>query len=68
MLKLSAAERAWREALRFTTARADREFLLSRLAVCTALGKGECALKDFEHVQAMTSQAPPDHEQKEDSP
>jgi RNA polymerase sigma-70 factor (ECF subfamily) len=29
-----AAERAWREALRFTTARADREFLRRRLAVC----------------------------------
>jgi predicted RNA polymerase sigma factor len=29
----SAAERAWREALRFTTARADREFLRRRLAV-----------------------------------
>ena len=30
----SAAERAWREALRFTTARADREFLRRRLGVC----------------------------------
>jgi RNA polymerase sigma-70 factor (ECF subfamily) len=30
----SAAERFWREALRFTTARADREFLRRRLAVC----------------------------------
>jgi RNA polymerase sigma-70 factor (ECF subfamily) len=30
----SAAERAWREALRLTTARADREFLQRRLAVC----------------------------------
>jgi predicted RNA polymerase sigma factor len=30
----AAAERAWREALRFTTARADREFLRRRLAVC----------------------------------
>ena len=30
----SAAECAWREALRFTTARADREFLRRRLAVC----------------------------------
>jgi RNA polymerase sigma-70 factor (ECF subfamily) len=30
----SAAERAWREALRFTTARADREFLHRRLALC----------------------------------
>jgi RNA polymerase sigma-70 factor (ECF subfamily) len=30
----SAAERAWREALRFTTPRADREFLRRRLAVC----------------------------------
>jgi hypothetical protein len=29
-----AAERAWRQALRFTTARADREFLRRRLAVC----------------------------------
>jgi len=29
----SVAERAWREALRFTTARADREFLRRRLAV-----------------------------------
>jgi RNA polymerase sigma-70 factor (ECF subfamily) len=32
--QLSAAERAWREALRFTTARADREFLNRRLALC----------------------------------
>ena len=32
----SAAERAWREALRLTTARADREFLRRRLAVCRA--------------------------------
>jgi RNA polymerase sigma-70 factor (ECF subfamily) len=30
----SAAERAWREALRFTSARADRELLRRRLAVC----------------------------------
>jgi predicted RNA polymerase sigma factor len=30
----SAALRAWREALRFTTARADREFLHRRLAAC----------------------------------
>jgi RNA polymerase sigma-70 factor (ECF subfamily) len=30
----SAAERAWREALRFTTARADREFFSRRLALC----------------------------------
>ena len=30
----SAAERAWLEALRNTTARADREFLRRRLAVC----------------------------------
>ncbi len=30
----SAAERAWREALRLTTARADREFLSRRLAAC----------------------------------
>ena len=30
----SAAERAWREALRLTTARADQEFLRRRLAVC----------------------------------
>ena len=29
-----AAERAWREALRLTTARADQEFLRRRLAVC----------------------------------
>ncbi|MCI0743338.1 MAG: hypothetical protein L0Y72_30285, partial [Gemmataceae bacterium] len=34
----AAAERAWREALRFTTARADREFLLRRLAVCRREG------------------------------
>ena len=32
--QLAAAERAWREALRLTTARADREFLLRRLAAC----------------------------------
>jgi RNA polymerase sigma-70 factor (ECF subfamily) len=30
----AAAERAWRDALRWTTARADREFLESRLALC----------------------------------
>lgn len=30
----SAAERAWREALRLTTARADRDFLRRRLAIC----------------------------------
>ena len=30
----SAAERAWRKAPRLTTARADREFLRRRLAVC----------------------------------
>jgi predicted RNA polymerase sigma factor len=30
----AAAERAWREALRLTTARADREFLHRRLAAC----------------------------------
>src|ERR1700723_715168 len=30
----SAAECAWREALRLTTARADREFLHRRLAAC----------------------------------
>lgn len=30
----TAAERAWREALRLTTARADREFLCRRLAAC----------------------------------
>jgi RNA polymerase sigma factor (sigma-70 family) len=30
----SAAERAWREALRLTTASAEREFLLRRLAAC----------------------------------
>ncbi len=34
----SAAERAWREALRLTTARADREFLRRRLAVCRGDG------------------------------
>jgi RNA polymerase sigma-70 factor (ECF subfamily) len=33
----SAAERAWREALRLTTARADREFLLRRLAEVAAV-------------------------------
>jgi RNA polymerase sigma-70 factor (ECF subfamily) len=38
----SAAERAWREALRLTTARADREFLRRRLAVCRP-GGGEPA-------------------------
>ncbi len=32
----AAAESAWREALRFTTARADREFLQHRLAACEA--------------------------------
>ncbi len=37
-----AAERAWREALRLTTARADREFLCRRLAVCRPDG-GESA-------------------------
>ena len=30
----AGCQRAWREALRFTTARADREFLRRRLAVC----------------------------------
>ncbi len=30
----AAAERAWREALRFTNARAEREFLQRRLAAC----------------------------------
>jgi RNA polymerase sigma-70 factor (ECF subfamily) len=34
----SDAERAWREALRFTTARADQEFLRRRLAVCRPNG------------------------------
>jgi predicted RNA polymerase sigma factor len=34
----AAAERAWRQALRFTTARADREFLRRRLAVCRGDG------------------------------
>ncbi|MGO9468294.1 MAG: hypothetical protein ACLQIB_11255 [Isosphaeraceae bacterium] len=34
----SAGERAWREALRFTTARAEREFLRRRLAVCRGDG------------------------------
>ncbi len=38
----SAAERAWREALRLTTARADREGLRRRLAVCRPNG-GELA-------------------------
>jgi RNA polymerase sigma-70 factor (ECF subfamily) len=38
----AAAERAWREALRFTTARADREFLHRRLAGCRA-DEGETA-------------------------
>ena len=33
------AERAWREALRFTTARADREFLRRRLAICKHDGR-----------------------------
>jgi predicted RNA polymerase sigma factor len=32
--RYSAAERAWRQALRFTTARADQEFLRRRLALC----------------------------------
>jgi RNA polymerase sigma-70 factor (ECF subfamily) len=40
----SPAERAWREALRFTTARADREFLRRRLAVCRPDG-GEPAME-----------------------
>jgi RNA polymerase sigma-70 factor (ECF subfamily) len=40
--QLSAAERAWREALRLTTARADREFLHRRLAACRS-GGGEPA-------------------------
>jgi predicted RNA polymerase sigma factor len=39
----SAAELAWREAIRFTTARADREFLGRRLAVCRADGGEEAA-------------------------
>jgi RNA polymerase sigma-70 factor (ECF subfamily) len=30
----AAAERAWREALRLTTGRTDREFLCRRLAAC----------------------------------
>jgi RNA polymerase sigma-70 factor (ECF subfamily) len=34
----AAAERAWREALRLTTARADREFLRRRLAACRPEG------------------------------
>ena len=34
----SAAERAWREALRLATARADREFLNRRLALCQVDG------------------------------
>ncbi len=41
----SAAERAWREAPRFTTARADREFLRRRLAVCRPDG-GEPATEE----------------------
>jgi len=32
--RLADAERAWREALHLTTARADQEFLRRRLAVC----------------------------------
>jgi RNA polymerase sigma factor (sigma-70 family) len=36
--RYAAAERAWREALRLTTARADREFLVRRLAVCRSDG------------------------------
>ena len=40
----SAAERAWREALRFTTGRADREFLRRRLAVCRGDGDEPAAL------------------------
>jgi RNA polymerase sigma-70 factor (ECF subfamily) len=36
----AAAGRAWREALHLTTARADREFLLRRLAVCRPDGGG----------------------------
>jgi RNA polymerase sigma factor (sigma-70 family) len=35
----AAAERAWREALRYTTARADQEFLRHRLAVCRPAGE-----------------------------
>lgn len=34
--RYAAAERDWREALRLTTARSDREFLHRRLAVCLA--------------------------------
>ena len=34
----AAAERSWREALRLTTARAEREFLHRRLAACGADG------------------------------
>jgi RNA polymerase sigma-70 factor (ECF subfamily) len=34
----TAAERAWQEALRLTTARADREFLCRRLAACRPEG------------------------------
>jgi RNA polymerase sigma-70 factor (ECF subfamily) len=36
--QLSAAERAWREALSCTSARADREFLIRRLASCRVNG------------------------------
>jgi RNA polymerase sigma-70 factor (ECF subfamily) len=34
--RLSVAEQSWREALRFSTARADQEFLRRRLAACRA--------------------------------
>jgi RNA polymerase sigma-70 factor (ECF subfamily) len=34
----AAAERAWQEALRLTTARADQEFLRRRLALCRPAG------------------------------
>jgi RNA polymerase sigma-70 factor (ECF subfamily) len=41
--QVSAAEHAWREALRLTTARADREFLSRRLAACRPDGSEPAA-------------------------
>jgi RNA polymerase sigma-70 factor (ECF subfamily) len=43
--RYAAAERAWREALRWTTGRADREFLSGRLAACRAEG-GQSATRN----------------------
>src|SRR5262249_8402502 len=40
----AAAEQAWREALRLTTARAEQEFLRRRLAACRPDG-GELAVE-----------------------